>query len=74
MSNQSTKETKAKFNKLSNDLDMKLIKGNRNFILYMKSYINNGENLGKKPIYLSIKNKQIVHCSNLFFGKLSFSS
>ena len=31
MSNLSTKERKAKFNKLSNDLNTKLIKANRNF-------------------------------------------
>ena len=37
----STKETKAKFNKLSNDLNVKLIKGIGNFIIYMKNYINN---------------------------------
>ena len=47
MSNLPTKETKAKFNKLSIDLNIKLIKGNRNFILYMKNYINNEENLKK---------------------------
>ena len=57
MSILSTKETKSKFNKLSNDLNIKLIKRNRNFILYIKNYINNGENLRKKPIDLSIKNK-----------------
>ena len=55
-----------KFNKLSNDLNMKLIKGNRKFILDMKSYINNGENLRKKTYWIIIKNKQIA-C-------LSFSS
>ena len=74
MSSLSTKETKAKFNKLSIDLNIKLIKGNRNFILYMKNYINNGENLRKKPIDLSIKNKQIAFCSNLPFGILPLSS
>ena len=37
----STKETKAKFNKLSNDLNVKLIKGIGDFIIYMKNYINN---------------------------------
>ena len=68
------KETKAKLNKLSNDLNIKLIKGNRNFILYMKNYINNGENLWKKSIDLSIKNEQITFCSNLPFGILSLSS
>ena len=45
ISNLSTKERKAKFNKLSNDLNTKLIKGNRNFACYVKNYINNGENL-----------------------------
>ena len=41
----STKETKAKFNKLSNDLNVKLIKGIGNFIIYMKNYINNRKTL-----------------------------
>ena len=39
----------------------------------MKDYINYGENLNKKPIDLSIKNKQIAFCSNLPFGIISFS-
>ena len=47
MLNLSTKETKAKFNKSSKDLNFKL-KGNKNFIVYMKEYINNDENLRKK--------------------------
>ena len=34
-----------KFNKLSNDLNIKLLKGTRNSIFYMKDYIDNGENL-----------------------------
>ena len=38
MSSLSTKETKAKFNKLSNDLNIKLITSNRKFNRYMKSY------------------------------------
>ena len=63
-----------KFNKLSNDLNMKLIKGNRKFILDMKSYINNGENLRKKTYWIIIKNKQIACCSILLFGIVSFSS
>ena len=40
----------------------------------MKNYINNGKNLNKKPVNLSIKNKQIAFCSNLPFWILSFSS
>ena len=49
MSSQSTKERKAKYNELSNGLNI---------------------NIRKKPIDLSIKNKQIVSCSNLLFGTL----
>ena len=74
MSNLPTKETKANFNKLSNYLNIKLIKGNRSFIFYMKDYINNEESLNKRPIDLSIKNKQVAFSSNLPFGILSFSS
>ena len=39
MSNLSIKEKKMKFNKLSNDLNIKLIKGTKNSILYMKDHI-----------------------------------
>ena len=49
MSSQSTKERKAKYNELSNGLNI---------------------NIRKKPIDLSIKNKQIASCSNLLFGTL----
>ena len=35
------KERKMKFNKLSNNLNIKFIQGTRNSILYMKDYINN---------------------------------
>ena len=51
----STKERKCKFNKLFNDLNIKLIKGNRSLIVYIKQHINNGENLTKRSIDLSIK-------------------
>ena len=44
-----------KFNKLSSDLNIKLLKGNKNFILYWKYYINKGKNLNKKTTGLSIK-------------------
>ena len=74
MSNLSIKERKVKFNKLSNDLNIKLIKEDRNFILNIKKYINNGKALNKKPINLRIKNKQIAFCSNSPFGTLSFLS
>ena len=49
MSNLSAEERKMKFKKLSDDLNIKLIKENRNFILYVKDYIN------KKPIDFSMK-------------------
>ena len=42
---------KEKFNKLPNDLNIKLIKGAKNFILYMKDYINNGGNLNKNQFF-----------------------
>ena len=40
----------------------------------MKNYINKRENLGKRPIDLSIRNKQIAFRPNLYFGILSLSS
>ena len=58
---------------MSNNFNIKLIKRNRNFILYMKNYINNGKYLNKKPIYLNIKYKKIAFCSNLPCGLLFFS-
>ena len=45
-------ERKMKFNKLSNDLNIKLIEGTNDTISYMKDYINNGENLATDPIVL----------------------
>ena len=74
MSSLSIKKRKGKYNKLSNDVNIKLIKGNRNVIIYTNNYINNGKNLNEKPIDLSIKNKKIAFYSNLPFGMLSFSS
>ena len=59
---------------MSNDLNMKLIKGNRNLILCKKNYTDNGKSLNKKPIDLTIKNKQIAFCSNFPIGILSFSN
>ena len=44
-----------KINKSSSDLNIKLLKGNKNFILYWKDYINKGKNLNKKTTDLSIK-------------------
>ena len=56
MSSLSIKEKKMKFNELSNDLNIKLIKGIKNSILYLKGHINNGIALKIKPIDFSIKN------------------
>ena len=74
MSSPTIKESKIKFNKFSNNLNNKLIKGTRNSILYIKDYINNGENLKIKLIDLSLKNKCIAYCHELPFGILPFSS
>ena len=41
MSSPTIKEREMKFNILSNDLNIKLIKGSSNSIFYMKEYINN---------------------------------
>ena len=57
-----------KFNKLSNDLKIKSVKGTRNSFLLMKNYINNGINLNKNSIDSSLKNKQIAFCPGLSFG------
>ena len=49
MSNLSIKERKSKFHKLSNSLNIKLIKGDKKDIQYMLDYINKGKNLKTKP-------------------------
>ena len=74
MSNLLIKEWKMKFNKLSNDLNIKLIKGTKRSILCMKDHINNGKNLREKPVDLSLKSKEIAFCPELPLGILSFSS
>ena len=74
MSNLSRKERNIKFNRLSNDLNIKLIKGTKNSMLYMKDRVKNGENLTIKPVDLSLKTKEIAFCSELPFGILSFLS
>ena len=66
------KERKMKFNKLSNNLINKLIKGPRNSIPYMEDYVNNGENLTIDPIDSSLKIKCIAYCPESPFGILSF--
>ena len=65
---------KIKFNKLSNSLNIKLIKGDKKNIQYMVDYINKGKKLQMKPIYLSNKNKCTAYCSKLPSEILSYSS
>ena len=74
MSSLTIKEIKNNFSKLSNSLNIKLIKGDKKNIQYMVDYINKGENLIKRPIDLSNKNKCMAYCSDLPFGILSYSS
>ena len=62
-----------KFNKLSNDLNIKLINGSELYISLIKKNINNGKNLKIKTVGYSIQNKQIAFCSKLPFGILSFN-
>ena len=74
MSSLTIKKIKSNSTKLSNSLNVKLIKGDRKNIQYLVDYINKGENLIKKPIDLSNKNKCMAYCSELPFGILSYSS
>ena len=61
-----------KLNKLSNDLNIKLIEGTNGTITSRKDYINNGENLKIKP--KARKSKHPANGLELSFGIFSFSS
>ena len=74
MSSLTIKKIKSNSTKLSNSLNVKLIKGDRKNIQYLVDYINKGENLIKRPTDLSNKNKCMAYCSELPFGILSYSS
>ena len=74
MSSPTRKERKMKFNKLSNNLNIKFIQGTGNSILYMKDYINNKKKINRNLIDLGLENKQIAFCAELPFGLLSFFS
>ena len=74
MSNLAIKERKRKFNKNSNNLNLKLIKGYKKDIQYMVDYINKGKSLMTKPIGFSNKNKCMTYCSELPHGIFSYSS
>ena len=62
MSSPTIKKRNMNFKKLSNNLNIKLIKRTKNSILYMKDYINNGEHFKIKPTDLSLRNKCIAYC------------
>ena len=74
MSNSAIKKIKIKANKLPNDFNIKLIKGNKKYIRYITDFINNGKNIKIKLIDLRIKNKYMVYCGELPFDILSYSS
>ena len=64
MSNPTIKERQMKFNKLCDNLKIKLIKRTKSNISYMKKYIDNGEYLETKPIDSNLKNKYIAYFLN----------
>ena len=74
MSSLTIKEIKSNLTKLSNSLNIKLIKIGKKIFNIWVDYINKGENLIKRPIDLSNKNKCMAYCSELPFGILSYSS
>ena len=59
-----------KFNELANDLDIRLLKGTKNFIFNIAEYSSNGEHLKIKPIDSSFKKKRIAYCLELSFGNI----
>ena len=67
MLNPTINERKSKFNKLFDSLNIKLIKGASNDIRYIVDYTNKGQNLIKRPIDLSNKNKYVAYCDELPF-------
>ena len=74
MSSLTIKRMKSDFSKLSSSLNIKLINEDKKNIQYMVDYINKGENLIKRPIDISNKDKCVAYCSELPFGILSYSS
>ena len=63
-----------KFNELGNNLNMRLIKKNKNYILNNAEYISNVKSFRIKPIDQSLKNKRKTYCFELLFGIISLSS
>ena len=67
-------ERKIKFDKLSNDLSIKLIKGSNEAILLIPESITNRKNLTIDPIDSSSKNKAVLYSNELLFVILSLNS
>ena len=67
-------ERKIKFDKLSNDLSIKLIKGSNEAILLIPESITNRKNLTIDPIDSSSKNKTVLYSNELLFVILSLNS
>ena len=65
------KRTAKEFNKLANDLIIKLIIGYKKLILSIANAISNEKNLRIEPIDSSLKEKFIVYFVELHFGILS---
>ena len=63
-----------KFNKLVNNLGIRLIKETKNCILNIPEYITSRKNLKIDIVDLSLKNKSIAYCFELPLGIISFSS
>ena len=74
MSNLTIKGRKSNFNKIFNNLNIKLIKGCRKDIQYMVDCIDKGKSFRIKYIDSSNKNECMVYCNELPYGILSYSS
>ena len=64
----------SKFNKLVNNLSIRLIKETKNCILNIPEYITSGKNLKIDLLDLSLKNKSIAYCFELPLAIISFCS
>ena len=67
-------EREIKFDKLSVDLNIKLLKGSKEAILFIADSITNRVNIKIDPIDLFSKDKTIIYHNELLFGILSSNS
>ena len=74
MSNPTIKEREMKFSKLCDNLKIKLIKGTKSNISYMKKYIMTMENTLKQSLLTQISKTNILPIFKLSFRILSFPS